>query len=74
MDLEQEFQKLMDAAVKQVEEKRDQGTLSITDADDLVDMIAKRRQAPIHEQEREPGWERSSWCGDDAWDSSEKCW
>lgn len=74
MNLEEEFQKLMDVAVQQIEEKRARGDLSRTEADDLIDMIAKRRNPPIHDQEPEGGWEQSSWCGDTAWESSEKCW
>ena len=43
MDLEQEFQKLMDEAVQKVQSKQNKGEYSHREADDLIDMIAKRR-------------------------------
>jgi predicted Zn-dependent protease with MMP-like domain len=43
MNLEQEFQKLMDEAIKSIADKRSKGELSHEEAADLVDMVSDRR-------------------------------
>jgi frataxin-like iron-binding protein CyaY len=72
MDLEQEFQKLMDEAVQKVIDRRDNDGLSAVEADDLIHMIAQRRQP------REDAWSSSTqscmdsyeYERDDAWNRS----
>ena len=78
MDLEQEFQKLMDEAVQKVQDKQTKGELSDTEADDLIDIIAIRRQKGArawsysdncytdedYDNSDDRGWQKSSWCGD----------
>lgn len=80
MDLEQEFQKLMDEAVQKVQAKQAAGELSEEEADDLISIIATRRQYGARawsyssdcytddeyydEPDDSRGWQRSSWCGD----------
>ncbi len=76
MDLEQEFQKLMDEAVQKVQAKQAAGELSVEEADDLIDIIATRRQKGARawsysdncytddDDYDDSGWRRSSWCGD----------
>jgi hypothetical protein len=54
MSIELEFQKLMDEAVQKVQEKQSKGELSVVDADDLIHMIAERRQKPP------PAWSEST--------------
>lgn len=62
MDLEKEFQKLMDEAVQKVQDKRNNNELSDLDADDLIDMIAQRRQP------RAPAWSSSTQSCMDSYD------
>lgn len=78
MDLEQEFQKLMDEVVSKIENKRKSGDLSDEEADDLIHMVATRRNArawsyssdcytddeDYGDPDDDRGWSRSSWCGD----------
>lgn len=80
MDLEQEFQKLMDEAVQKVQAKQAAGELSDVQADDLIDIIATRRQKGARAwsysdncytdedddsyDSDDRGWSKSSWCGD----------
>lgn len=56
MDLEQEFQKLMDEAVQKVQSKQNKGEYSHREADDLIDMIAKRR----YQASADDGWSAST--------------
>lgn len=76
LDLEEEFQKLVQESIEKVREKYTKGEISHNDAADLIHLIeARTKPSPIHDpMEPEGGWEQSSWCGDQAWDSSEKCW
>jgi hypothetical protein len=71
MDLEKEFQKLMDEVVQKIVDKRNNNQLTVNEADDLIAVIAERRQprvtdsyeyGPDYDSDR--GWQRSSWCGD----------
>lgn len=80
MDLEEEFQKLMQGVVDQIQNKVTLGHLSAIDGADLVRMVRERSAPPeeawssstqacmdSYEYEREEedrGWQRSSWCGD----------
>ncbi len=76
IDLEEEFQKLMQESINKVKERYDNGELSANESADLILMIHTRMQpAPIHDPgEPEGGWQQSSWCGDTGWDASERCW
>lgn len=62
MNLEQEFQKLMDEAVQKVQDKQSKGELSVNDADDLIYMISQRRQP------REDAWSSSTQSCMDSYD------
>ena len=72
MDLEKEFQKLMDEVVQKIADKRNNNQLSTSEADDLIDLVAKRRQPRVdtydydydRDYDSDRGWQRSSWCGD----------
>ena len=79
MNLEEEFQKLMQGVVDQIQDKVNQGDLSAIDGADLVRMVRERSapaedawssstQSCMDSYEREEddsrGWQRSSWCGD----------
>lgn len=80
MDLEEEFQKLMQGVVNQIQDKVTNGDLSAIDGADLVRMV-RERSAPAEEawssstqscmdsysyeeEDNSRGWQRSSWCGD----------
>jgi hypothetical protein len=65
MDLEQEFQKLMDEAIKSIAEKRKKGELSSEEASDLVDIVSTRRQKGAR------AWSYSSDCYTDELDESD---
>lgn len=43
MNLEQEFQKLMDEAIKSIDDKKAKGELSHQEAEDLRDLVSERR-------------------------------
>lgn len=43
MNLEQEFQKLMDETIKTINAKKSKGELSHQEAEDLLDMVSERR-------------------------------
>lgn len=72
MDLEKEFQKLMDEVVQKIVDKRNNNQLPVNEADDLIAMVAERRQPRVdtydpdydRDYDSEHGWQRSSWCGD----------
>lgn len=77
IDLEKEFQKLMDEIVKSIAEKKKNGELSHEEALDLVDLVSERRHPPRrawnssgcsfdddYDSSDDRGWSRSSWCGD----------
>ena len=79
MDLEEEFQKLMQGVVNEIQDKVTKGDLSAIDGADLVRMV-RERSAPAeeawssstqscmdsyeYEEQDSRGWQRSSWCGD----------
>jgi len=80
MDLEEEFQKLMQGVVDQIQDRVTKGSLSAIDGADLVRMV-RERSAPAEEawssstqscmdsysyeeEDDSRGWQRSSWCGD----------
>jgi len=80
MDLEEEFQKLMQGVVDQIQDRVTKGDLSAIDGADLVRMV-RERSAPAEEawssstqscmdsysyeeEDNSRGWQRSSWCGD----------
>lgn len=80
MDLEEEFQKLMQGVVDQIQDRVTKGSLDAIDGADLVRMV-RERSAPredawssstqscmdsyeYEEQDDSRGWQRSSWCGD----------
>ncbi len=70
-NLEEEFQKLMDEAIKSIAEKRKNGELSAEEALNLVDLVSERRHARTRNYDdyddydsESRGWSRSSWCGD----------
>jgi hypothetical protein len=69
IDLEEEFDKLMQESIAKVRERLAKGELSLTEAADLIRLIETRMRAhsyededPYYEEDR--GWRRSSWCGD----------
>lgn len=80
MDLEEEFQKLMQGVVDQIQERVTKGDLDALDGADLVRMVRERSvpredawssstQACMdsyeyEERDEDRGWQRSSWCGD----------
>lgn len=64
MNLEDEFQKLMDEAVQKVQDKQRNGELSVTEADDLIDLIAKRRYGASADD----GWSSSTQACMDSYD------
>jgi hypothetical protein len=63
MNLEQEFQKLMDEAVKSINDKKAKGVLSHQQAEDLLDIVSERRHS------RTRAW-NSSGCSFDDDDST----
>lgn len=79
IDLEKEFQNLMDEVVKSIAEKKKNGELSHEEALDLVDLVSERRRPARrawndsgcsfdddddYSSSDDRGWLRSSWCGD----------
>ena len=80
MDLEEEFQKLMQGVVDQIQDKVTKGDLSAIDGADLVRMVRERSEPheeawssstqscmdsySYEEEDDRRGWQRSSWCGD----------
>jgi len=80
MDLEEEFQKLMQGVVDQIQDRVTKGSLSAIDGADLVRMVRERSEPreeawssstqscmDSYSYERwgeDEGWQRSSWCGD----------
>jgi len=63
MNLEQEFQKLMDEAVRSINAKKTKGELSLEQADDLMMIVSERRHS------RTRAW-NSSGCSFDNDDST----
>lgn len=80
MDLEEEFQKLMQGVVDQIQDRVTKGDLDAIDGADLVRMV-RERSVPredawssstqscmdsyeYEERDEDRGWQRSSWCGD----------
>lgn len=54
MNLEVEFQKLMDEVVQKIQDKQTKGEISISDGDELIHMVATRRVKPT------PAWSEST--------------
>ena len=80
MNLEMEFQKLMDEVVQKIQDKQNKGEISISDGDELLYMVATRRVKP------QPAWsestqdcmdayayERDNYDGDQGWQRSSWC-
>jgi len=67
--LEEEFNKLIEGVHNTIRAKQVAGEITRGAADDLTRMVEERLGNGMAPEPR-GGWQASSWCYDDGWDSS----